>query len=149
MRCWGVNIFIPLMVCMQIKKKKKKTVRKYNGWAIKAGVIIRAGCGLGGFFTCLQAGCLWGCSAAHLSWLPGNSEVHLCSLTHILAHGLAYKITFMHIYSLLLNPWGRIPALPGAVSIPWVAPLVQSCLLMNNSARTELQSSAEINEMNF
>lgn len=85
------------------------------------------------FCTCLQAGCLWGCSTAHLSWLPGNSEVHLCSLTHILAHGLAYKITLMHINSWLFNPWGRIPALPGAISVPWVAPLVQSCVLMNNS----------------
>lgn len=71
-------------------------------------------------FTCLQAGFLWGCSAAHLSRLPGNSQVHLCSLTHILAHGLTCKITLMHMNSWLFNPWGRIAALlfPGLHTQP-------------------------------
>lgn len=73
----------------------------------------------------------------------------ICALTHILAHGLACKITLMHINSWLFHLWRKIPTFLGAVSIPCIAHLVQSCLLMNNLARTELHGSGEIDEVNF
>lgn len=142
------NICIPPTVSMGIEKKAKNLLGNITDGQSKpvlssvqeVGFVV---------FTWRQEGCLWSGWTAHLSRLPGNSEVHLRSLTHILAHGLACKITLMYINSWLFHLWRKIPTFLGAVSIPCIAHLVQSSLLMNNLARTELHSSGEIDEVNF
>lgn len=58
------------------------------------------------------------CGFSHRCLLNANVKVHLCSLTHILAKGLACKIRLMRINSQLVDLWERAPAFLGAVSVP-------------------------------